>query len=128
MAPPPPDPQSVNPRVAARLAEAHAFVLKHFRRVPTLVEIAGAAGFSPYHFHRLYRRAYGKTAKQVMLELQVAEAQRLLLSGVAPETAARSVGFAHQSHMTQRFKKVVGTSPGRWLRESRRPGDGTKGN
>ena len=106
--------------VAARLAKAHAFVLKHFRRAPALDEIAAVAGFSPYHFHRLYRRAYGTTATQLMIGLRVAEAQRLLLSGVPLEDVARSAGFANQSHMTQRFRAVVGTTPGRWAREARK--------
>lgn len=104
---------------ADRLAAARAYIERNFHRVPTLEEVAAAAQLSPFHFHRLFRRAYGQTPKQVATSLQVAEAQRLLLRGAAVAEAAAAAGFAHQSHMTARFKRVVGTTPYKWKRATR---------
>ena len=87
---------------------------------PPLPEIAAAARLSPYHFQRVFLQTYGQTPKQVVTALQVAEAQRLIVRGTPLEKAAKSVGFSHQSHMTARFKRIVGTTPGRWARESRK--------
>ena len=106
----------VDPALEQRLAKAYSFIEREFRRVPGLEEIAAATGLSPFHFHRVFRRAYGKTPKQMMNELQVAEVQRLILAGEPLARAADKAGFAHQAHMTGRFKQLVGTTPLRWLK------------
>lgn len=78
------------------------------------------AGLSPFHLHRLYRRAYGLTPAEHRLEARLRLARRLILSGVAIAEAAATAGFADQSHLTRAFRKLMGTSPGRWAREMRR--------
>src|SRR5687767_6916988 len=98
-----------------RLQSAMAYIQREFRRGPTLPEIARAAHLSPYHFHRMFRVAFGKTPKQVMVELQIAEAQKLMLAGVPLAKTAKRAGFAQQSHLSTRFKKVTGLTPGQWL-------------
>ena len=104
---------------AERLAAARAFIEREFRRSPSLDEIARAAHVSPYHFHRLFRHAYGKTPKQLIDELRIAEVQRLALRGVPFGDMWRPLGFSHQSHMSSRFKRVVGKTPRQWLRAAR---------
>jgi AraC-like DNA-binding protein len=99
-----------------RLTEARAFIEREFRRSPSLDEIARAANVSVYHFHRLFRRAYGKTPKRLVDELRVAEVQRLVLAGVPLWQVWREVGFSHQSHMGDRFKQLTGKTPRKWLR------------
>ena len=101
-----------------RLAEARAFIEREFRRSPSLDEIARAAGVSVYHFHRLFRQAYGKTPKQLVEELRVAEAQRLALEGVLFSEMWRDLGYATQSHMGNRFKQLVGITPREWLKSA----------
>jgi AraC-like DNA-binding protein len=105
--------------LAMRLREARAFIQREFRRNPTVREVARSAHLSTYHFHRVFRRYFGTTPKQMILELQIAEVKRLALQDVPFAEAARAVGFAHQAHMIGRFKKIVGTTPGRWLRTIR---------
>lgn len=78
------------------------------------------AGLSPFHLHRLYRRAYGLTPAEHRLEARLRLARRLILSGVAIAEAAATAGFTDQSHLTRAFRKLMGTSPGRWAREMRR--------
>ena len=101
------------------LAKALAFIQREYRRNPDMREIAGVTGLSPFHFHRRFRVAFGKTPKQLVQELRIAEVQRLALRGVPLYQAAVATGFAHQSHMTGAFKQLVGTPPARWLRRAR---------
>jgi AraC-like DNA-binding protein len=98
-----------------RLLKAMEFMRREFRRGPKLPEIARAAHLSPFHFHRSFRRQFGKTPKQILAELQIAEVQRLILTGVSLGEAAKHVGFAQQSHLTARFKQVIGMTPTAWL-------------
>src|SRR5688572_5810400 len=101
--------------VEARLRTAVDFMSREFRRNPRLSEIARVAHFSEYHFHRLFRKRYGKTPKQLLVELQIDEAKRLMMAGQRPADAARRAGFSHQSHLTARFKTITGVTPRQWL-------------
>ena len=102
---------------------------KEFRRNPRLSEIARIAHFSEYHFHRLFRKRFGKTPKQLLVELQIDEAKRLMLAGQRPADAAGRAGFSHQSHLTSRFKSVTGLTPKQWLLAAQKQaGTGAGGN
>jgi AraC-like DNA-binding protein len=98
-----------------RMLAAMAFLRREFRRRPALSQIARVAHLSPFHFHRSFRRCFGKTPKQCMIDLQIAEVQRLILDGMSLRDAAARVGFTQQSHLTTRFKKVTGYTPTAWL-------------
>lgn len=93
-----------------------SFIRRNYHRRILLADIARAAALSPYHFHRLFRAHFGRTAKRAMAELQIGEAQRLLKRGLTPRQVAKRLGFAHQSHFTSRFKQFTGTTPRRWMR------------
>ena len=107
-------------REPVELAAARELIERAFRRNVSLDEVAAAARLSPFHFHRLFRRHYGKTPKQYVDELRIAEAKRLALAGVRFAEVARAVGFANPSHLSQRFKQLTGQRPGQWLRAARR--------
>ena len=101
--------------VESRLLATVDFMTREFRRNPRLSEIARVAHFSEYHFHRLFRKRFGKTPKHVLVALQIEEAKRLMLEGQRPSEAARRAGFSHQSHLTARFKTETGFTPRQWL-------------
>jgi len=107
------------PGASDGIEKAHQYIVRNFKRTPSLPEIAEVAGLSRFHFHRLFRQRYGKTPKRIITELQVAEVQRLARTGMPLGEAARAAGFVHQSHMTLRFKQVVGETPRRWLQAVR---------
>lgn len=99
-----------------KLSRAMKFVQANFANQPRLPEIAQVAGLSPFHFHRLFHKCYGRTVKQVMTSLQVEYAQELLKTGISAAEAGRRSGFANQSHFTSRFREVTGTTPAVWRR------------
>ena len=101
-----------------RLQVAMAFLAGNWRGVinETLDRASRAAGMSRFHFHRRFRVCFGRTPKAVVTERQIEEAKRLMRAGVALADVADRCGFAHQSHLTQRFKQIVGTTPAAWAR------------
>jgi AraC family transcriptional regulator len=75
---------------------------------------------SPYHFSRLFKKTFGITPHQYILRERIDESRRLLRSRTASIVEiALSLGFASQSHFTDVFRKVTGTTPKReqrgWL-------------
>jgi AraC-like DNA-binding protein len=104
----------------ARLIPALKFMEQEFHRGPTLGEIARTVHLSPFHFHRRFTELLGITPKHFLLDCQIAQAKRELISG-EKELAeiATACGFAHQSHFTSRFKQATGLTPTRWRRLAR---------
>jgi len=102
--------------VEARLQASLTFMASEFRRGPRLGEIARAAHFSEYHFHRIFTKRFGKTPKDVLTEHQIEEAKRLMLAGHRPADAARLAGFSHQSHLTSRFRQMTDQTPRQWVK------------
>jgi AraC-like DNA-binding protein len=107
--------RSTLPKVQA----AMEFIETNFKHSPNLDEIAHAAGLSPFHLHRQFSKHFGKTIKQAVTELQMEEVKRLLTSGARLREAAAAAGFAHQWHLSMRFKQINGVPPRTWLRQVR---------
>ena len=101
----------------SRLMPAVRFMSREFRTSPTLTDIARQVHLSPFHFHRRFTELMGLTPKHFLLEFQIDEAKRELVSKQKPlPQLATDCGFAHQSHFTSRFKQSTGLTPTRWRR------------
>jgi AraC-like DNA-binding protein len=96
------------------------YIRREFAGAPRVRDVARAAGWSPLHLQRRFTEHYGRTVKQVVDELRIDEARRMLLRGVRHGEIARQLSFATPSHFTYRFRQLVGVSPSRWMREQRR--------
>ena len=111
-----PEPRDYRPVFEERVLP---FLRANFRRDPPLPEIAAVAGLSPFHFHRAFTRAFGKTPRQVILDMRVDEAKQLLAEGKLPlEQIAEALGFSSHSHFTSVFRAAVGTPPLRYRRDN----------
>ena len=110
---------SFTPSQLRKLTKAMRYIRTNFTKQPRLGAIAAEAEISPFHFHRLFRKCYGRTFKQIMTELQIEHAKELLEKGIPTREAGTLSGFANQSHFTSRFKTVTGTTPAVWNRQRR---------
>lgn len=84
----------------------------------SLEQMAEAAGYSPWHFLRLFRQTAGVTPHFYQLICRLSLARSLLRSGTAAAEAAAAAGFTDQSHLHKLFKKQHGLTPGQFLRAS----------
>ncbi|WP_431683106.1 AraC family transcriptional regulator [Kitasatospora sp. KL5] len=75
----------------------------------------------PAHLVRAFSAAFGIAPHQYVMSRRVDLARRLLLGGRPPGEVATAAGFYDQSHLTRHFKRVLGTTPGRYARAGRRP-------
>jgi AraC-like DNA-binding protein len=95
------------------------YIRREFAGAPRVRDVARAAGWSPLHLQRRFTERYGRTVKQVVDELRIAAARRMLLRGVRHGEISRRLNFATPSHFTYRFRQLMGMSPSRWLRQQR---------
>jgi AraC-like DNA-binding protein len=86
---------------------------------PSLDELAGMTGLSPFAVLRAFRAQTGLPPHAYLNQLRVRLARSLLDEGVTPAEVAASTGFADQAHLTRHFKRVVGVPPGAYQRERR---------
>ncbi|MGW0585372.1 AraC family transcriptional regulator [Streptomyces sp. NPDC002920] len=81
-----------------------------------LAEAAGVVGAHPAHLVRAFSGAYGIAPHQYLTARRVDRARRLLLDGLPAGEVAAAAGFYDQAHLTRHFRKLVGSTPGRYAR------------
>jgi AraC family transcriptional regulator len=80
-----------------------------------LAELAGQVSLSPHYFSMLFKRALGVSPHHYVLRERIHEAQQLLAAGrMSISEVALSLGFSDQSHFSQAFRKITGTTPKRY--------------
>ncbi len=95
-----------------RIARAMALVAADPARTPTLEELASAAAFSPYHFHRIYRALTGETPGETLARERLSRAAALLLQEDAPVARiARLCGYGSAAALTRAFRSAYGVPP-----------------
>ena len=103
---------------AERLNRVLDYIAAHLDGDLSLENLARVACFSPYHFHRLFKGAFGETVHQHVQRQRLERSARLLKS--APDRTATEValevGYPGLSEFSRAFKKHFGTSPGAWDR------------
>lgn len=74
--------------------------------------VAAEAGYSRYHFVRLFRETYGETPGQYLSRRRIERAQELLRSANLTVTEiCMLVGFTSLGTFCTRFKQQVGMTP-----------------
>jgi AraC family transcriptional regulator len=80
-------------------------------RLP-LEELASLVFFSPYHFHRIFRRVTGLPPGRFFGALRIEAAKRLLLtSELSVGEVCLEVGYRSIGTFTSQFSRLVGVSP-----------------
>ncbi|BBO69489.1 transcriptional regulator [Desulfosarcina alkanivorans] len=101
-------------REPVAVGTARDYIHAHHARDISVDELAAASGLSPYHFIRTFSRQVGLTPHAYLIQARVQRATHLLASGEPPAQAAVEAGFYDQSHLSRHFKRIVGTTPGRY--------------
>ncbi|HEX7902917.1 MAG TPA: helix-turn-helix domain-containing protein [Chitinophagaceae bacterium] len=68
---------------------------------------------------RLFKNSYGQTPHQYLTEQRIRKAKQLLRSGMPATEVCRAVGFESISSFTRLFKKMTGTPPSIFQKNSK---------
>jgi AraC family transcriptional regulator len=83
--------------------------------------LSNVAGFSPYHFHRVFRAITGKTLHQYILSRKLhLAANRLLYECCDITQIALDLGFSTPSAFSRNFKEQFGCTPKQYREEKER--------
>jgi AraC family transcriptional regulator of adaptative response/methylated-DNA-[protein]-cysteine methyltransferase len=79
--------------------------------VPTLAELADAAGLSPSYFHRVFKRIVGVTPKQYAMERRLRRVRASLQESPTVTDAIYEAGFASNSRFYEEATATLGMKP-----------------
>ena len=103
-----------------RLAAVDAYLRDNLGAQVSLDDLAGVAAMSKFHLLRVFKRRFGEPPFRRLTRLRVEEAKRRLTRGSDSITEiAFACGYENPSHFAAAFRRVVGVSPTRYLRETR---------
>jgi len=107
-------PSRLGDQEQAQLTRASVYLHDHFAEALNLTDLARLAGFSKFHFHRLFKMQYGETPGDYVKRLRLEQTAYRLLAGDKPSITdlAYRFGFSSSQHLTGSFREHFGVPPG----------------
>ncbi len=95
------------------------YIREHVTDDLPLEKLAHVAGFSPFHFHRIFKSLTGQTVNQFTTRLRLERAAALLKASpsLSITEAALDCGFGSVSSFSRSFKKQYGIAASQWNRQ-----------
>ena len=110
--------------LARHLLRARDLVDSRYAEPLDLEALARAAGVSPRHFSRSFRRTFGETPHQYLLTRRLERARYLLrTTDMQVAEVCLAVGFNSVGSFTTTFRRHVGVSPTEYRRATGGPSD-----
>jgi AraC-like DNA-binding protein len=105
----------------ARLYRSRRFLADSLDRRLRLSEAAREACLSPFHYHRMFVRAFGETPHDFVTRRRIDRAKQLLARDECPVTeVCLAVGYESLGSFSSLFRSVVGRSPSEYRQSLRR--------
>ncbi len=96
------------------------FISLNINKKITNGELAGIAGYHPYHLNRIFLKYTGTTVHQYIMAERISAAKNLLSStDMTMLEIAENTGFNSSTHFCGCFKEAVGCSPSQYRKEKR---------
>lgn len=108
--------QLTAPVADPRLARAAEFINDNFSCELSLAEISAAAGLSPAHFIRSFKRRFGMTPQAYLVNRRIQVGRAQLRRGLPIAEVSSNAGFVDQAHFQRAFKRHVAATPGQYRR------------
>lgn len=74
---------------------------------------------TPTHLVKAFAAEFGLPPHRYLVGRRVDLARRLLLAGLPAARVAAEAGFHDQAHLTRHFRRLLGVTPGRYVRSAR---------
>jgi AraC-like DNA-binding protein len=97
---------------------AREYIDAHYTGNPSLKELAAVVGLNPFYLVRVFRKEVGMPPHEYLTQVRVERAKKLLCEGMPIAEVALETGFVDQSHLTKRFKRLVGFTPKQFAKQS----------
>lgn len=97
--------------------QVRRYIDECFAQGINLTQLAELVSLSPYYLLRVFRAEVGMPPHAYLESARIRQAQRLIEAGKPLVEVAVEVGFSSQSHLTHRFKQIIGVTPGQYAQQ-----------
>ena len=105
---------SANSEHTRPVRRAMAYLRERLTESITLDDLAAYAALDKFHLCRAFRAQIGMPPHTYLTHLRIQRAKVLLEDGVRASELAPRVGLYDQSQLTRHFRRILGTTPGRY--------------
>ena len=102
---------------SALVKKCQTYIRNHIYDKLTVCSVAKAMHFSQSWISHKFRAETGMTMEQFIRVEKISEAEKLLHSNMSLSDIASILGFSSQSHFTEAFRKVIGTTPKQYRKD-----------
>lgn len=110
----------VNKDISIKIQLAKQFIENNCHCDISLKQISDIACLSEFHFNRFFHKCYGLSPYAYFLVCKIKKAQQVLMKQKSVIETTYDIGFFDQSHFTKLFKKYIGVTPGKYLRDNKK--------
>lgn len=107
---------SNQPQIDAIIA-VRSYIDTHYARPIHLDQLSAVQGISKYHLLRLYKRYYGLTPRQYLIQKRMQQAKEHLKAGMTVTETCFAVGFESLGSFSSSFKRKIGKTPREFQKE-----------
>lgn len=102
------------------IADAVAYMERHFLEPIRLNDLSYRANMSTRHFGRVFKQNYGTTPMEYVIRLRLEHAAAILAKdgNATVAQAALESGFCDSNYFARQFRKFFGISPSEYIRKS----------
>lgn len=101
-----------NEQQLQRAIAVREFIDIHYNKSIKLECMANDACLSKFHLLRIFKRYYGLTPGQYLIDRRIEESKKYLRAGMTVQQVCFEVGFESPCSFSTLFKKKIGTTPG----------------
>ncbi|MDR6239520.1 AraC-like DNA-binding protein [Aureibacter tunicatorum] len=87
------------------------YIQEHFEDELNLSLFSRISFVSKYHLLRLFKRYYGQTPKQYLIDMRIEKSKEYISQGMSVTEACYAVGFESIGSFSTLFKKKTGSAP-----------------
>jgi AraC family transcriptional regulator len=105
-------PHAMSDLYTRRMDQTIAYISQHLSQELDLSNVAAVSGFSPFHFHRIFKAMTGETPQAYINRLRLEKAANFLVKSSSSSITeiAFLCGFSSSSVFARSFKKYYGIS------------------
>lgn len=98
----------------AKISAAVSWLTENYAEEISISNLAGKYGLSESHFRRSFRQHTGRSPREFITSLRISRAKELLKQDLTVKEVSLTVGYRDVFYFMRIFKKVAGTSCGRF--------------
>ncbi|MEL7534930.1 MAG: AraC family transcriptional regulator [Bacteroidota bacterium] len=98
------------------VVDTKRYIDAHFEEEIDLALLASLRSVSKYHLIRLFKKYYGLTPKQYLIDKRIANAKEILKSGKSVTDTCYTIGYDSVHSFSTLFKAKTGVSPSAYRR------------